>query len=118
MRKTKKTHETSFFSSPAQRKGIAISLLLTIAAFTSQSCSNGSYAFTPGRMSFQETPCVEVTDTVGAGDSFTGAFCAAILKGLPVTEAHKLATKVSAYVYTQSEAMPTQPKEIIGKANR
>lgn len=88
------------------------------AAFTSQSCSNGSYAFTPGRMSFQETPCVEVTDTVGAGDSFTGAFCAAILKGLPVTEAHKLATEVSAYVYTQSEAMPTQPKEIIGKANR
>jgi len=91
---------------------------LTIAAFTSQSCSNGSYAFTPGRMSFQETPCVEVTDTVGAGDSFTGAFCAAILKGLPVTEAHKLATEVPAYVYTQSEAMPTQPKEIIGKANR
>lgn len=61
---------------------------------------------------------MEVTDTVGAGDSFTGAFCAAILKGLPVTEAHKLATEVSAYVYTQSEAMPTQPKEIIGKANR
>ena len=42
---------------------------------------NGSYVFTPGTMSFQETPKVEVADTVGAGDSFTGAFCSAILKG-------------------------------------
>lgn len=80
--------------------------------------TNGSYVFTPGHMSFQETPCVEVADTVGAGDSFTGAFCAAILKGLPVAEAHKLATEVSAYVCTQSGAMPTLPKDIIEKANR
>lgn len=28
--------------------------------------TNGSYVFTPGHMSFQETPCVEVADTVGA----------------------------------------------------
>ena len=39
---------------------------------------NGSYVFTPGSVSFQETPIVEVADTVGAGDSFTGTFCAAI----------------------------------------
>ncbi|MCH5308190.1 MAG: carbohydrate kinase, partial [Prevotella sp.] len=38
--------------------------------------TNGSYVFTPGQMSFQETPKVEVADTVGAGDSFTGSFCA------------------------------------------
>jgi fructokinase len=42
---------------------------------------NGSYVFTPGGMSFVETPKVEVADTVGAGDSFTGSFCAALLKG-------------------------------------
>ena len=35
--------------------------------------TNGSYVFTPGNVSFQETPLVEVADTVGAGDSFTGA---------------------------------------------
>ena len=36
---------------------------------------NGSYVFTPGVVSFQETPKVPVADTVGAGDSFTAAFC-------------------------------------------
>ena len=35
---------------------------------------NGSYVFTPGNVSFVETPRVEVADTVGAGDSFTAAF--------------------------------------------
>ena len=32
---------------------------------------NGSYVFTPGHVSFVETPTVQVADTVGAGDSFT-----------------------------------------------
>mgnify|MGYP001295791967 CR=1 FL=1 len=44
---------------------------------------NGSYVFTPGVVSFQETPKVPVADTVGAGDSFTAAFCASILNGKP-----------------------------------
>ena len=35
---------------------------------------NGSYVFTPGEISFVETPKVEVADTVGAGDSFTATF--------------------------------------------
>ena len=74
--------------------------------------TNGSYVFTPGQMSFQETPKVEVADTVGAGDSFTGSFCAAILSGKPVTEAHKLAVQVSAFVCTQNGAMPTIPAEL------
>ena len=73
--------------------------------------TNGSYVFTPGQMSFQETPKVEVADTVGAGDSFTGSFCAAILSGKPVAEAHRLAVQVSAYVCTQNGAMPTLPDE-------
>ncbi|MBO5601881.1 MAG: carbohydrate kinase [Prevotella sp.] len=76
--------------------------------------TNGSYVFTPGQMSFQETPKVEVADTVGAGDSFTGSFCAAILSGKPVTEAHKLAVEVSAYVCTQNGAMPTLPETFKG----
>ena len=74
---------------------------------------NGSYVFTPGCVSFQETPRVDVVDTVGAGDSFTGAFCAAILKGMPVPEAHKLAVEISAYVCTQSGAMPVLPASIV-----
>ena len=72
--------------------------------------TNGSYVFTPGVVSFQETPRVPVADTVGAGDSFTDAFCASLLKGKSVPEAHKLAVEVSAYVCTQSGAMPELPQ--------
>ena len=74
---------------------------------------NGSYVFTPGHVSFVDTPHVEVVDTVGAGDSFTGAFIASILKGKSPDEAHKLAVKVSAYVCTQNGAMPKLPEEYL-----
>ena len=76
---------------------------------------NGSYVFTPGAMSFLETPKVEVADTVGAGDSFTGSFCAAYLSGVPVSEAHRLAVETSAFVCTQNVAMPTLPKHFIDR---
>ncbi len=72
---------------------------------------NGSYVFTPGNVSFQPTPKVEVADTVGAGDSFTAAFIASILKGKSVAEAHAIAVQTSAYVCTKNGAMPILPPE-------
>ena len=75
--------------------------------------TNGSYVFTPGQMSFQETPKVKVADTVGAGDSFTGSFVGSILNGKTVAEAHKTAVQVSAFVCTQNGAMPTLPAEFL-----
>lgn len=78
--------------------------------------TNGSHVFTAdGKHSFQPTPKVEVADTVGAGDSFTGSFCAAILNGKPVEEAHRIAVEVSAYVCTQNGAMPKYPAELVAK---
>lgn len=73
---------------------------------------NGSYVFTPGNISFQPTPHVEVADTVGAGDSFTAAFIASILRGKSVAEAHSLAVRTSAYVCTRNGAMPVLPPEL------
>lgn len=73
---------------------------------------NGSYVFTPGNVSFQPTPKVEVADTVGAGDSFTAAFIASILKGRSVQEAHSRAVQTSAYVCTRKGAMPILPAEL------
>ena len=73
---------------------------------------NGSYVFTPGNVSFQPTPKVEVADTVGAGDSFTAAFIANILKGRSVADAHKCAVNTSAFVCTQQGAMPVLPPEL------
>lgn len=77
---------------------------------------NGSYVFTPGNVSFVETPKVEVADTVGAGDSFTAAFVSAMLKGKSISEAHQLAVNVSAYVCTQRGAMPELPEHLINRA--
>ena len=76
---------------------------------------NGSYVFAPNVESYQKTPIVEVADTVGAGDSFTGTFTAAILAGKCIAEAHSLAVEASAYVCTKNGAMPTLPKELIEK---
>ena len=73
---------------------------------------NGSYVFVPGEISFVETPKVEVADTVGAGDSFTAAFIASLLKGKSIPNAHRTAVRVSAYVCTQNGAMPKLPEDI------
>lgn len=77
----------------------------------------GSDVYTKNYHSYQPTPKVEVADTVGAGDSFTGAFCAAMLSGKSVEVAHRLAVKVSAYVCTQKGAMPVIPDELKDEVN-
>lgn len=75
--------------------------------------SRGSYVFTEDETSFIETPKVEVADTVGAGDAFTGAFVGSLLNGKSVREAHINAVRVSAYVCTQHGAMPEIPESFI-----
>lgn len=76
--------------------------------------TNGSYVFGEnGFTSFKPTPKVEVADTVGAGDSFTGAFTASLLSGKTIEEAHEIAVNVSAFVCTKKGAMPKLPQELI-----
>lgn len=72
----------------------------------------GSYVFSGTDSSFFSTPRVTVADTVGAGDSFTAAFIASILRGDDLRTAHKKAVDVSAYVCTQHGAMPLLPKNL------
>ncbi len=73
---------------------------------------NGSYVFTPGNVSFVETPKVEVADTVGAGDSFNATFISSLLRGDSINAAHRKAVRVSAYVCTQHGAMPVIPENL------
>lgn len=52
------------------------------------------------------TPKVKVADTVGAGDSFSGAFVYAVLTGKSLPEAHRAAVDTAAFVCTQNGAWP------------
>ena len=74
--------------------------------------TDGSYVFSHTETSFLPTPKVEVADTVGAGDSFTGSFVAQILRGKSLREAHQTAVNVSAFVCTQHGAMPQLPDNL------
>ena len=75
--------------------------------------ATGSYVFTPSATSYIDTPKVQVADTVGAGDAFTGAFVAALLLGKSIRDAHRTAVDVSAYVCTRQGAMPDFPDKLI-----
>lgn len=72
----------------------------------------GSHIITPEFDFFRQTPKVNIADTVGAGDSFSASFCAALLYGKSISEAHRLAVEVSAYVCTQHGPMPSLPPEL------
>ncbi len=76
---------------------------------------NGSYIFSQGRPSFVATPRVKVVDTIGAGDSFAASFITSILKGDDIRTAHSRAVEYSAYVCTQSGAMPQIKAEILSR---
>lgn len=63
-----------------------------------------SMIFSPETISFLGTPRVDVVDTVGAGDSFTGAFITALLKGETLEKAHLAAVDRAAAVCTVAGA--------------
>ncbi len=62
-----------------------------------------------GETSTLLTPHVEVADTVGAGDSFSGSFTGKLLSGASLKEAHRAAVNTAAYVCTQHGAWPEYP---------
>lgn len=65
-----------------------------------------------GESSTLDTPRVDVVDTVGAGDSFSGTFTAKILSGSSLQEAHRAAVNTAAFVCTQNGAWPEYPENI------
>lgn len=69
-----------------------------------------STIYTPTEKSYLPTPKVDVADTVGAGDSFSGAFVYNILTGKSLAQAHKAAVDVAAFVSTKSGAWPAYEK--------
>lgn len=65
-----------------------------------------STIYSPQEISRIDTPQVTVADTVGAGDSFSGAFVAGLLAGKTLRQAHQQAVETAAFVCTQTGAWP------------
>ena len=55
---------------------------------------------------------IKIADTIGAGDSFTAAFAAALVSGRSVSCAHAIASRVAAYVCTCRGAVPQWTPEL------
>lgn len=66
--------------------------------------SRFSSIYTADEESTIPTPQVQVVDTVGAGDSFSGALIGSLLAGKSIAEAHQAAVGTAAYVCTQAGA--------------
>ena len=75
--------------------------------------SDSSTIYSKEEKSVIPTPKVEVADTVGAGDSFSGAFVYSILTGKPLKEAHHEAVNIAAFVCTQQGAWPPYQRLVI-----
>ncbi|MEO9003600.1 MAG: carbohydrate kinase [Ginsengibacter sp.] len=71
----------------------------------------GSKLYTTDKESFMKVNAVKISDTIGAGDSFTAAIVTGWLNQLPLAEIHELATNLSAYICTQRGAMPAYDKD-------
>ncbi|TKG97274.1 carbohydrate kinase [Puteibacter caeruleilacunae] len=66
----------------------------------------GSYLISRNEISFQDTPDINVVDTVGAGDSFTAAVVVGLLEGKDMVSIHKHAVELAAYVCKHAGAVP------------
>lgn len=65
--------------------------------------AGGAYStiYTANEESTLQNPEVQVADTVGAGDAFSGALVISLLKGASLREAHEFAVRTAAYVCTK-----------------
>ncbi len=73
----------------------------------------GSHVLTAaGECRYEAAPSVTVADSVGAGDAFTAAFFARLLRGASIAEAQQAATQLAAYVCSQPGAMPPPPDSV------
>lgn len=76
--------------------------------------AEGSRVFTRSRTSAYIIPAegrVKPVDTVGAGDSFTAAFCAMLMAGEDIWAAQCAASRVAAYVCSHHSATPEYPSD-------
>lgn len=69
-----------------------------------------STVYTKEETSTMPTAKVQVVDTVGAGDSFSGALITSLLQGKSLAEAHRFAVDTAAFVCSREGAWPVYGK--------
>ena len=72
----------------------------------------GALMVTPDESSFAAPEPTDVINTVGAGDSFTGAMIMGFLNNKPLAQINNEANKLAAYVCTQHGAVPKLPASL------
>ncbi len=82
---------------------------LKLAALTKG--EKGSLLVAPGRSSEQTAVSTEIADTVGAGDAFTAVVAVGLMRGLDLETINRHASRVAAYVCSQSGATPDMPEQ-------
>lgn len=82
---------------------------LGVACFMYTEGAKRSTVYRGEERSVLPTPDSPVEDTVGAGDAFTAALVAALVRGAPLARAHALAVEVSTFVCSRRGAMPDYP---------
>jgi fructokinase len=78
--------------------------------------AGGSLLVTPESEDERAAEPVKVVDTVGAGDCFSAALAMGLLAGWPLERIHRRASRLAAYVCSQSGAMPTLPDDLMAPA--
>jgi fructokinase len=73
---------------------------------------NGSILMTPDDSSEHPGIATEVTDTIGAGDSFTAAATIGYLQEMTLDDINEKANRLAAYVCSQQGAMPLLPESL------
>ena len=73
--------------------------------------ARGSWIWLDGQWDEQSPEPIQAVDTVGAGDAFTAALIAGLLRGDTLSVLHERASRLAAYVCTQRGATPTLPEE-------
>lgn len=73
---------------------------------------NGSALFQAGHWSDLPGSSIKISDTIGAGDSFTATMVMGLLNGVSLEEIHRIAAAVANYVCTCPGAMPVLPESL------
>lgn len=74
--------------------------------------ARGSVLYSQGRFSVHPGVCVDVVDTVGAGDSFAAALALGLLKGYDLDRINDYANRVASFVCTQDGATSPLPEKL------